>query len=265
MSQAKHRGLRITLAVLAGIALLWIAALLIPTGPRLALPEGYEALADDALAAKFCPVFDCPREYGPIVDIYYRASKSKSDGSIYIAYHPVWVREWNSASGFGPSMNRAFYTGGLSLQKTMYGKGDIESIGLKLSPDASRILEIRYETARGYNASDFSVSHQNVVIESPAQGRPHFAVVSWNHLFGLAAAAPGFSAAGGDSAKLTAAAAGTSDGNTPAAIWEPYPAGQVPVSYFTSKLWNDYEMWKNPRTLLKKDRAHFVWERPSVR
>jgi len=258
MSAAKHRGFRLALGILAALALLWLAALLIPIGAKAALPSGYEAFRDDALAARFCPVFDCPREYGPITAVYYRASRAKSDGSIYIAYHPVWAREWNDAPGFKPALNRALYTGGLSLQKTIYGRGDIESIGLKLSGDASTILEMRYETARNYKASDFSVSHLNVVLEKPAQMRPHFTVVSWNHLFGLVQAMPSFSAGG------AAGTAGIPNAAVSAGEWEPYPAGQVPVSYFTQKLWKYYEMWKNPRTLLKKDRAHFEWERPAA-
>ena len=224
------------LGALACLALLACAVVLIPTGGKEVPPAGYTPIRDDALAAAYLPGFDCPSEFGPIPAVYYRASRDAS-GLLYIAYHPVWAREWNDAKAWGPALSRILYTGGLSLQRAMYGKGDIESVGLMIDQAKREILEVDFETAANYNPSSFGVSHLKVVRKGPFAQPLRFKVVSWNHLFTLEE--------GGGVAPAAAMA-------TP------------PLSYFTPELWNGYAMWKNPETLLRKDRAHFAWERGSA-
>lgn len=227
---------------LLALAVSFAALSFFPSGKKGAPPAGYLPFRDDALAARYRPVFDCPEAYGPILAVYYRAAReagaarSAGDGLIHIAYHPVWARERNGAPGLKPFLSRALYTGGLSLQRAMFGKGDVESVALTIDPASGSVLEIRYETARAYSPSDFSVSHEMVVESHPPAGRPLFSVVSWNHLFRLEGAA----------------------GEARA------EAERAPLGYFSERLWRGYEMWKNPETLLRKNRAHFVWERASA-
>ena len=232
MAGKRARNFLVGLLALAAFA---AALSFFPAGKRGSPPAGYLPFRDDALAARYRPVFDCPEDYGPILVVYYRAAREAS-GLIHIAYHPVWARERNGAPGLKPFLSRALYTGGLSLQRAMFGKGDIEAVALTIDPASGSVLEIRYETARAYSPSDFSVSHEMVVESHPPAGRPRFSVVSWNHLFRLEGVA--------DETKAT--------------------AERARLEYFSGKLWRDYGMWKNPETLLRKDRAHFVWERAAV-
>jgi hypothetical protein len=228
----KRRGI-ITVAIVGLLAAIMAFIALVPTGPRMEAPTGYEPFRDDALAAKYRPAFECPAEFGPILALYYRAARDGS-GLVHIAYHPVWARERNDAPGFKPALSRSLYTGGLSLQRLMFGKGDIESVGLTLDPKSGDVVEVAYETAAGYNPSDFSVKHESVVVKGPLSLPIGFRVVSWNHLFSL-------EKAGG------APLAGS--------------ASAIPLSYFTPEIWREYGMWKDPETRLRKDRAHFEWER----
>jgi hypothetical protein len=227
---------KLGIGIAAGLVLIACAVAYYPVGKKEAPPAGYAPMRDDALAAAYLPVFDCPPEFGPVLAVYYRAAKDAS-GIIHLAYHPVWARERNDAKAWGPFISRCLYTGGLSLQRAMYGKGDIESVGLAVDPSKGEVLEADYETAADYNPASFGVKHLNVVRKGPLAPPLWFKVVSWNHLFSL------------EEGGLTASA----------------PQGSGPaLSYFTDKLWNDYAMWKNPETVLRKDRAHFVWERGFV-
>ena len=230
------RALKIGIGAVAFLALLFWAAGLIPTGKKETPPAGYTPIRDDTLAAAFLPAFDCPPEFGPIIAVYYRAARDAS-GTLHIAYHPVWTREWNDAKDWGPALSRILYTGGLSLQRAMFGKGDIESVGLSIDRQGGKILEVDYETAANYNPASFSVKHQNIVRKGPLDPPLRFKVVSWNHLFSLEEGA-GVPPAG-------SAAAPT-------------------LAYFTPQLWAEYAIWKNPETLVRKDRAHFIWERGSA-
>jgi hypothetical protein len=127
----------------------------------------------------------------------------------------------------------------------MYGKGDVESVGLVVDPAAGEVLEADFETAANYKPTDFSVKHQAVVEKGPLATPLRFRVISWNHLFSLE------KSSGAARSPATGQAA---EGST---------AGPV-LSYFTPELWASYAMWKNPQTLLRKNRAHFVWERGAV-
>ena len=266
-----------------------------PTGKKELPPTGYTPLRDDYMAARYMPVFECPPEFAPILAVYYRAAWDSS-GVFHIAYHPVWAKEWNATKAFGPFMSRCLYTGGLSLQRLMYGPGDIEAIGFSIDPASENVMEVDYETATDYNPSNFSVKHKKVLLKGNFASPLHFKVISWNHLFEFedvasaetsaeaAVSAPGGIAVSGAASRSSdaapaetsaavdvvpsggAAAAQTGTVATSAApddtasrsdSTEPAP----PLSYFTSELWAKYGMWKNPETVLRKDRAHFVWER----
>lgn len=221
------------LGIIALFILILCAIAYYPTGKKETPPAGYTPIRDDALAARYKPVFDCPPEFGPILAVYYRAARDESR-ILHIAYHPVWARERNDTKAWGAFLSRCLYTGGLSLQRAMFGKGDIESIGLAIDPASGEVIEIDYETAADYTPSSFSVKHLNVVKKEPLTPPLRFRVVSWNHLFSL-------------------------EENLPASLER--QDVKIPLSYFTSELWAAYAMWKNPETLLRKDRAHFVWER----
>ena len=106
-----------------------------------------------------------------------------SPGILHIAYHPVWTRERNDTKAWGPFLSRWLYTGGLSLQRAMFGIGDIESIGLTINPENKEITKVEYETAANYNPVNFSVKHLNVDKEGLFKSPLHFMVISWNHLF----------------------------------------------------------------------------------
>ncbi len=210
---------------------------IVPVAERAPPPAGFVPFRDDALAARFRPRLDCPADFGAIEAVYYRAAWDDA-GLIHLAYHPAWARERNEAPGFGPFLSRTLYTGGLSLQRAMFGKGDIESIGLKVDPVSWSILEVEYETAKDYDPSAFSVTHENVVAKGPLVPPLAFKVVSWNHLFSLEK--------GGSPASLSGS------------------SRPEPLLYFSAALWSGYAMWKNPETRLRKDRAHFDWERGAV-
>lgn len=204
-----------------------------PKGKKESPPSGYTFIRDETMAALYLPSFDCPPEYGPILAVYYRAAKDES-GKIHIAYHPLWVRERNDTKSWGAFLSRWLYTGGLSLQRAMFGQGDIETIGLTIDPTDGTIVGIDYETAADYDPRNFSVKHLSVIKTGRFKAPLRFSVVSWNHLFRLEEEAP---------ASLDA------------------PASPLPLAYFTPELWSKYAIWKNPETLLRKDRAHFDWER----
>jgi len=260
----------IIFAVFVAILAIVCFAIFYPTGKKEAPPEGYVPLRDDRMAARYMPVFECPPEFGPILAVYYRAAIDKT-GLVHIAYHPVWVRERNDTKAFAPFMSRILYTGGLSLQRLMYGPGDIEAVAITIDMSSGEIQEVDYETAADYNPASFSVKHQAVSLKGSFAPPLRFRVMSWNHLFELSGnrkiqtATPSTTAPGG-AATTGAASASTPESPVPAPAAAagsaaPAPAPEAPLSYFTPELWAKYAMWKNPQTSVRKDRAHFVWER----
>jgi len=164
----------------------------------------------------------------------------------------------------------------------MYGPGDIETIGLAIDPASGKIVEVDYETAADYDPSRFGVKHQEVTLKGSFDPPLHFQVISWNHLFRLEedrATELGNGALSVEPAsnKVTSAerasgeAASANTGSTevaaavvalPGVAME--PLAEAPLSYFTPELWAKYAIWKNPETILRKDRAHFPWERAVV-
>ncbi|MBL8022003.1 MAG: hypothetical protein JNM27_20175 [Leptospirales bacterium] len=196
---------------------------------RINSPEtpGFEPLRDDALAQRYAPSIISPEEFDQPVALYYRAARS--NGKQYITYHFVWAGETNPAPGFFPWLNRSLYTGGLRLQKIMFGKGDVEMVSLVIDA-AGNLDEVIYETAENHDPSDFGVKHSTV--RTVAKPPLVFEVVSWNHLFLL---------------KDSADQRGT--------------ARLLRPEYFTQSLWEEYEMVKERETVLKRSRAHQAYER----
>jgi hypothetical protein len=240
------------LIIVLALAFLVAAAILFasywPTGKAMAPPAGFTPLRDDALAARYCPEFVSEPAFGPIIAVYYRAARD-AEGTLHIAYHPAWAREVNKGRGFGPFLSRTVYTGGLSLQRAIFGKGDIESIAIAVD-GAGQVVRVEYETAKDYDPAAFSVTHAALSEGGPFDLPLRFRVVSWNHLFARMSA--------GDPVPpsdlvWSAGAATTGRAN---------PTGQAaPLAWFSPALWKEWAMWKNPETVIRKDRAHFAWER----
>ncbi|HBO42158.1 MAG TPA: hypothetical protein DD477_13215 [Spirochaetaceae bacterium] len=232
--------------ILAAAALLGVAALaILPVGPSPVFPAGWQAVRDDAIAARFAPLLHVPAEYGILEAVYYRAAISP-DGRLHLAYHPVWAFERNANSGFLPLLNRLVYTGGLSLQRLMFGNGDVELIVCVLDPAGQQIEEVWYERPAGYDPAAFSVSHEPRREAFGEAGRPELRVASWNHLF----------EPGGLNGSLSGNGVSNQIADQSAAVTTipPIPA------YFDAALWAAYRMTKSRPTRLFKHRAHFDWE-----
>lgn len=205
--------------------------------------KGYAPIIDDTLAQEFSPIIYSENKYDNPYRILYRASIDENN-NIYLAYHIFWKNEVNSNDGFMPMLNRLFYTGGLKLQKTMFGKEDIEVIEVMINSERE-VVRIQYETAENYNPKDFSVEHKSIKIEEDhiSAGKKikdiGFNVISWNHLF---------------------EAVRTSDMD----LLHKYNKFNIIPEYFSNKEWKEYGMFKKINTMLKKNRAHFEYERETV-
>ncbi len=221
------------LGLLAALILLILAARYFPTKKESADAPGFKPIRDDQLAARHVPVLFTSSSDAPS-DVYYRAARDTS-GRVHLTYHFVWAGERNETASLGAFISRTIYTGGLRLQRTMYGKGDIESISLVI--DKNNVTkEIVYETADQYDPKAFGVSHRTIKI-SEVRSVPSFRVMSWNHLFEVA------------------------DGKRSAP--SDTKVNLVP-RYFQSEKWEEYEMFKPTETALKKSRAHLPYERQSA-
>jgi len=109
------------------------------------------------------------------------------------------------------------------------------------------------------------VKHQEVSLKGSFDPPLHFRVISWNHLFALEegrATEPGNGALSVEPASGEAASGNATSAE--AASAEAASGETAPLSYFTPELWAKYAIWKNPETILRKDRAHFPWERAVV-
>lgn len=195
--------------------------------------ENFTPIEDGALAKKYLPIILDSKEFGNPVEVLYRASKDK-DGKIFITYHFAWEKEENLTSGFSPFLSRNIYTGGLSLQKTMFGKKDIELVSLEIEKD--KITSLEFETAENYDPKKFGVKHKHLTIKEGISTPICFKVKSWNHLF---EEKPIFSC----SEKQNLAE----------------------VNYFTEKLWTEYTMTKEKEGFFSRNRAHKIYEREFVR
>ncbi|MGL4368592.1 MAG: hypothetical protein ACRCUT_02820 [Spirochaetota bacterium] len=213
----------------------FLFAFLICAGAVFAAEPIFTPLRDDALAQEYAPYIINDDGYGSLLGIYYRAA-SDSDGNIWLAFHPIWPYERNTASGCSPWLSRSLYTGGIALQRTMFGPGDIEVLVVKLDKNRKPVL-VQYETAENYDASAFSVKHKTVTIDQDLSFPLYFRVISWNHLFDLSDAA--FSGKGFSLIR------------------------SAPV-YFSAEDWTCYGMTKEKTGALSKNRAHRAWELPAV-
>ncbi len=198
---------------------------------------GFTPVKDDAIAARYAPVLLSNATFGFPLKCYYRAARD-GDGSLHVAYHPVWERERNDSGGLMPFLSRALYTGGLRIQRFMFGKGDVEMIAVRVDR-RGKVVSIRYERPKDYSPYTFTVKHENVAFDGIFQETPAFRVASWNHLFEKAD--------GADAAPRAGERA-----------WKCGP------EYFTDSLWDEYTMFRARETRLRKSRAHFEWERISA-
>jgi len=187
------------------------------------------------LAQKYAPVFiqgeEIPAEPERLL---YRAATGEDCRELFLAYHVVWPFENDPRKGFWPAVTRATYTGGLRLQRVIYGPGDVEVVGLVIDLGSGKVKKVTYETADYDKKKD--VIHVPVELtgdEVPQYNPLAFEVVSWNHLFVLADRP-----AEEDDEKVYRL--------------EPEP--------FTQELWKHYRMTKKRRHALSRDRAHYGWE-----
>lgn len=216
------------------VIVLFAMAYFVPTDNGSPFPEGFTPIRDDALAAYYAPAYIESDTKNPIRSLYYRAAQAE-DLSVFIAYHPVWAYEKNeTGTGLGPFLSRWVYTGGLCLQQLMFGKGDVETIAIRLDADLVPV-SVWYEYPEAYNVDDFFVRHKTIEASYPPNAeRLAFAVISWNHLFDLATSADGVTAS-------------------------------LTPQYFTDSLWTEYAMVKTRQTRIQKNRAHYPWERLAVK
>ncbi len=224
---------KIVFIIISLLAFFLSLKLIKPTKINDSYSGNIKPIKDQALAEKFIPQIIDENNSGLPYQVLYRAGKDNAD-NIYLAYHFIWKNEHNDNSGLLPLLNRLIYTGGLSLQKVMFGKNDIEVIMLKIN-SKDEICSLIYETAESYNPQDFSVKHKTIEICATIEPPVCLKVISWNHLFTYL---PDYS------------------NNT--------QSTKIPLLYFSQFLWNDFTMLKKTETMLKKSRAHFAWERNFV-
>lgn len=198
--------------------------------PKADLVNGFIPIKNDELAKRYAPLLKAGSIHGDPFALYYRASKDEA-GNIHITYHFAWEKEENTTSGIGPFFSRNIYTGGLKLQKTMFGKGDLEMVSLII--DSNGIIQkVEYEIAEDYDPNKFGVKHKHVIRTEPHKELLAFEVMSWNHLFQYL----------GDKYE--------------------YSQGfvQLTPTYFTQSLWEEYTMIKEKEGFFSRNRAHKPYE-----
>jgi len=233
------KAIRITVAVLLLVFAVFLTVYLTATVNVLepGAPD-FTPVKDDVAAGDYAPSLLSNDTFGFPQKCYYRAARDGS-GNLHIAYHPVWEYERNDSGGLMPLLSRMFYTGGLRIQRVMFGKGDVEVISVTVDRHGVGTA-IEYERPKNYNPSTFTVSHEKVALQSTFATTPPFRVASWNHLFE--------NTDGADAAPRTGERA-----------WRCTP------EYFTDALWEEYTMVRLKETRLRKSRAHLAWERTSAK
>jgi len=152
---------------------------------------------------------------------------AQDDTRILIAYHPVWLYEKDERKkGMDAIFNKLFYTGGLKLQKKIFGPGDVETIEIVVDKQSGKIIRIRYESASHQKQEKTGEELEKI-------SKPYFEVTTWNHMFDLISPEQ-------------------AQGKK---IYELKP------EYFSKELWDYYRMTKKKQSLLSQDRAHMEWER----
>jgi hypothetical protein len=223
----RHKGLRVvaSLLIVAGVVAFWVLRPLTETDMSVG---DFTPLRDDRLAALFAPVVQPHTLYGKPDRLLYRMARNTA-GETHIAYHPVYNDEQNPHSGFGATMSRLIYTGGLRIKDIMFGLADIELIEVVLDSQRTAI-KIAYEDADRYNPKSFSVRHLPRTFMNPP--RPFcFTTASWNHMFSL----------------QPPASCSQKDALTP--------------EYFIEAEWQKYKMVKKTEAILRRNRMHRVYER----
>ncbi|MCS6985527.1 MAG: hypothetical protein NZM25_10445 [Leptospiraceae bacterium] len=189
--------------------------------------QALKPVRDDSFAQKFCPQIKAHPQYGSPYRMLYRLGIDNS-GGFYLACHPVYEKEENPHEGFLPLLSRLVYTGGLSLQKIIFGPEDVELIEVRIN-QKGEIYHIGYEDAENYNPTSFSVKHRPLTLLG---GKPPlcFGIRSWNHMV------------------------------------YPLPAkdcrdNTIKVEYFSEGLWKKYRMFKEREGFLRKSRRFaYPWE-----
>jgi hypothetical protein len=200
-------------------------------------PGGFTPLSHDELAKKHVPrVLASSVEELP-VQLFYRACMENSSGNIFIFYHFFWEKEENKTSGFFPFLSRSLYTGGLGLQKIIFGVGDIELVVIELNSKGD-ILGVEYETGENYAPGHFSVKHKTMRLSKNLEPPFYFRVATWNHLFDFIP---------------------HRDKET-----EVLETVLIEPKYFSDDEWKKYTMVKEKETFFKRSRAHKPCERLSL-
>ena len=194
----------------------------------------FTPVKDDEFAKRYAPLLEIGSEHGDPFAIYYRASKDP-EGNTHITYHFFWEKEENTGSGTGPFFSRNIYTGGLKLQKSMFGKGDIELVSF-LIDKTGKIQQVEYETAENYDPNKFGVKHKHIERKGFHKEPVLFKVISWNHLFDYV----------GDNTDSTK------------------PAIRLTPQYFNQSLWEEYGMVKEKESFLSRSRAHKLYEKEFI-
>lgn len=227
----KHKGLRGTaiLAIVFGVILFWVLRPVRETSFDL---KGFTPQHDDSLAAKFTPHILAHSLYGAPTHMFYRMAKD-TQGNTYIAYHPYFHDEENPHEGFGAKASRLLYSGGLHLKDIIFGKADLELIEVVLDAKGN-VSRVAYEDAEKYNPKAFGVKHVEKTLMHPKLPLC-FEIVSWNHMV-----RPRESDACSKMAALK-------------------------VEYFTDALWDEFRMVKKTEAILRRNRAHRVYERSAAK
>lgn len=195
---------------------------------------GFTPIKDDELAKRYAPILEAGSEHGDPYGLYYRASKDL-EGNTLITYHFFWEKEENTGSGVGPFFSRNIYTGGLKLQKSMFGKKDIELVSLIIDK-SGKIQQVEYETAENYDPNKFGVKHKHIERKGLHKEPVLFKVISWNHLFDYV---------------------GDNSDKTPNVI-------RLTPQYFNQALWQEYGMVKEKESFFSRSRAHKPYEKEFV-
>ena len=188
-------------------------------------------LQDDTLARKYCPVIVQDKDIEPEVShIYYRMGEDES--RILIAYHVTWPYEKDESKGIAGAWDKLFYTGGLKLQKKIFGPEDNEVIELAIDKKTGNIIRLRYESAQ-VSKTEKKVKQNHMGTEETSAELPlYFETITWNHMF--------------------------------AHIKPDQVSGKqvykIAPEYFTQERWGYYQMSKKHQTLLSQDRAYYNWE-----
>ena len=216
------------------IAILLVASVPLVCAGAYQWPDEKAALThfqDQALAEKFCPIIVQGDNIKPDPwQIYYRMAQD--DSRIFIAYHVAWAYEKDETTGLLAAVNKVFYTGGLKLQKKIFGPEDIEVIEFVIDKKSGKIARIRYESATVEKVGEkVKQNHQGKEVKN-AEPPTYFETITWNHMFNMLSP-------------------GQINGKK---------VFKLKPEYFTQERWDYYKMSKKHKNLLSQDRAHYNWE-----